>query len=359
MSEIEDILKGYLRFIKPAGDGNISGPCPFHKGGMEKKPSFYMSTEKGLYFCHACGAKGTLPQFLKAMGASKSEIDRAAADIVFEPREVIERKKWKMVQSRLNEALLGIFDNCPTDLVREGFDKNLLQDLEIGFDKLNMRITFPLRDRHGVLVALIGRTVLEDGYPRYKCYDSKDLLEFSNGDPALDELYRNYKINHRAFLWNMQRVYAGAFFGDTKEVIVVEGYKACMWMIQNGFSNTVAIQGSQSTELQEGVLSRLGVRLYMLLDNNNAGRIGTFKSGGRLVDKWGADVVVCEYPAYCEEQAQPDNLDKEELQGVISTAINFRKWRIQWTEQNEDLVSPNEQRGTYNRGRVSREALVG
>lgn len=357
MRDIAELMKGYLRYVRPAGDGNIAGPCPYHKGGQEKKPSFYMSTTKGVFFCHACGAKGTLAQFLKSMGAKRDEIDAAMEGIEFEPKEKIERKKLKLTQARLNETILGLFEYCPKDLVKAGFERELLQEYEIGFDKENMRIIFPLRDKYGTLVAIIGRTVVHDGYPRYKCYSSEDLLKFANGDPDLVEMYSNYKINHRAFLWNMHRVFPGAFYDDLKEVVVVEGYKACLWMIQAGYPNSVAIQGSQSTHFQEGVLSSLGATVYLFLDNNMAGQLGTVKSGGRMVDHWGMRVKVCQYPYDAEEGTQPDNLEMEALHSVFDTAISFRTWRAQWIAQNGELLSPSERRSTSRSGRA-REAAA-
>jgi DNA primase len=34
--------------------------CPFHD---DRRESFSVNAEKGLFFCHACGAKGNLEQF--------------------------------------------------------------------------------------------------------------------------------------------------------------------------------------------------------------------------------------------------------------------------------------------------------
>lgn len=72
---IQESAQKYLRFVKPSGNNNIGGPCPFHKDGQEKTPSFYINLQNGLYFCHACGEKGTFAQFLKAMGESAQKID--------------------------------------------------------------------------------------------------------------------------------------------------------------------------------------------------------------------------------------------------------------------------------------------
>ena len=359
MNDIAELLRGYLRFVKVAGDGNISGPCPFHKDGMEKRPSFYMSTTKGVFFCHACGARGTLAQFLKSMGASRDQVDAAMEGIVFESRDKIERRRRERTLARLSEAVLGIFDYCPTDLVKAGFSQKLMKELEIGFDKHHCRITFPLRDKHGSLVAVIGRTVVEGAYPRYKCYSGEDFLPFVKGDAELEAFYHSYEINHRAFLWNAHRVYAGMVFKKVDQIVVVEGYKACMWMIQNGWPNTVAIQGSQSTHDQEELLAYAGVPIYLLLDNNFAGRMGVLKTGGRLVDRWGQRVRVCEYPLDRDEDAQPDNLDMEALHGVFDAATDFRKWRVQWKtilESSPSLSAPRSTFSSSNNNENDREA---
>jgi hypothetical protein len=35
--------------------------CPFHKGGQEKRPSFYLNLSTGMAFCHTCRRGGRCP----------------------------------------------------------------------------------------------------------------------------------------------------------------------------------------------------------------------------------------------------------------------------------------------------------
>lgn len=42
--------------------------CPFHP---DRKASLSLDAEKGLYFCHACGAKGNLEQFERKLSGSE------------------------------------------------------------------------------------------------------------------------------------------------------------------------------------------------------------------------------------------------------------------------------------------------
>lgn len=325
---VESALRRYLRYIKPSGSHNLGGPCPFHKGGMESKPSFYMNTNNGLYYCHTCHAKGTLSQFLKRMGAPAAEVE-----LHIEIARKSPKRKRRLTKDPglgdhfLPEGILGIFDYCPRDLVNEGFDKKVLKRMEVGFDTEEMRITFPLRDLYGNLCGISGRTVINE-YPRYKVYKSDDFIRLSLDEREGRDKYGNYDIKNHNFLWNAHNVYPGAFFGETDCVIIVEGYKACLWLLQNGIENVIAMQGSRMTWIQERILSRLGVTYILLLDADKAGREGTFDTAQRL-RRVGRNVLCCNYPDWLDDDAQPDGLTEEELFGVLDAAQPFPRWRQQ------------------------------
>lgn len=315
----------HLRFTKPSNN-QIGGPCPFHKGGMETRPSFYINLENGLYFCHSCHKTGPFPNFLREMGESRKKIE-LAAELAQEaqPNKPVKDKLASVSRSALvSEVLLGIFDYCPVDLVREGFDKKLLRDMDIGFDKEAMRITFPIRNMYGHLVGISGRTVTND-YPRYKVYQSQDLLRFA-GTPESEERAKSYTFKNHNYLWNMQNVYPKAFYSDLDTIIVVEGYKACLWLIQNGIDNTVALMGSWMSQQQEATLGRLGGSIYLFLDKNKAGYKGTIEAGSRLISR-GFKVYVFEYPDDSEWEAQPDSLDRDTIIAGLDSAPTYVEWR--------------------------------
>lgn len=46
-------------------NGNIQTTCPFHKEGKEKKPSFGINKETGMYHCFSCNASGSLISLVK------------------------------------------------------------------------------------------------------------------------------------------------------------------------------------------------------------------------------------------------------------------------------------------------------
>lgn len=324
---VRRVAERYLRFVKMSGPNNIGGPCPFHKEGQEKNPSFYIHMDTGVFFCHSCHAKGTFIQFLRAMGTSPEEVDAVLELSRRQPRRVYDpsRDAYGRGDIILNEALLGVFEYCPVSLVNDGFDERLLKKLEVGFDQEEQRITFPIRDLYGNLVGISGRTVVDD-YPRYKVYKAPDLMRFAPDDPEVRARYERYDIKNHHFLWNMHNVWPQAFHGALDTVIVVEGYKACIWMLQQDIDNVVALQGSRMTMVQERILSSLGGTIMLFLDNNKAGREGSVDTGARLRRR-GLEVLVCSYPEECDGQAQPDNLTKPDILGVLDAAEDWHYWR--------------------------------
>src|ERR1035437_8579000 len=57
---VEEVISSYMKLEK-AGK-NFKGRCPFHN---EKTPSFFVSPERGSYYCFGCGAKGDIFTFVE------------------------------------------------------------------------------------------------------------------------------------------------------------------------------------------------------------------------------------------------------------------------------------------------------
>ena len=323
-TDILAIVERHLSHVKQSGPENIMAVCPFHRrpdGGEERTPSFTMSVTRGLYHCFSCHESGGLEKFLREMGVTKSRIDRDYKHLLEElakyrpppgnPFRIIP------IANRLPEGLLGLFDYCPRALLEDGFDEALLAKLDIGFDKLHERITFPLRDKEGHLVGISGRAT-NDAWPRFKLYDDEYRAW---GLPA-------QRTNKRSLLWNLHNVYPTVYFERRQNLVIVEGFKACMRLLQAGIRNTVALLGSYMSREQQWQLEGLGAAtLYVMLDNDDAGFGGRIDIG-RTLTRGHADVRMVEYPA-----DQPSDLTTEEIHEAIDTATEYHLWKIQGRHQ--------------------------
>src|SRR5574343_1383596 len=79
---IEEVISSYIKLDR-AGK-NFKGKCPFHN---EKSPSFFVSPDRGGYYCFGCGAKGDIFNFVEQfegldfMGSLKLLAERAGVEI--------------------------------------------------------------------------------------------------------------------------------------------------------------------------------------------------------------------------------------------------------------------------------------
>lgn len=333
--EVLALAKLYLRKVKRAGADNISAICPFHRkpdGSEERSPSFYMSLSRGLYFCHACESSGNLKTFLRDIGADRGTIDRylpviegAAKNI---PPLSDPTKPLAYELPAIDESVLGLLDYCPVHLTRDGFTERTLRHFDIGYDYWHLRTTFPLRDIKGALIGISGRAA-EKVHPRYKVYTT----EYTRwGLPAVMEPDR------RAIMWNADKVYPSVYFSSPQnaQVVVVEGFKACMWVWQAGIPNVVALLGTHVSREHIWILERLGATVLLFLDNNRPGRIGTIKGAEKLTKS--LNVRVVRYPPRLEqdEDAQPDSCTAEEVIEQVGSAPDYLNWLLSYISLNGD-----------------------
>jgi len=321
------IAEDHLNRVRIKSD-YISAACPFHKGGMERHPSFWIHRETGAWGCFTCSAHGSsIKYLLRELGQSsrkiEAEIEEAEKDA--EKAIKIERAKRKRKAREgfegehvLPDSVLGLFDYLPLDLVDAGFSEELLREHDIGYDQRNDRITFPIRDYKGQLIGVSGRSTRPGEAPKYLLYNGRKRDRY--GEEVMGELgewfpgYSNESV--RDHLWRIQCVYEDLETRQWEQLIVVEGYKAAMWMVKHGWYHTVAVMGTKMTEKQERMIRRFGAEVFVFTDNNAPGQ--------EAADNWCQRLAVSSFPVYrvrypghCSESAQPDDLTEEELKEVL------------------------------------------
>ena len=263
-NDIVDIISQYVH-LKRSGR-NFFGLCPFHN---EKSPSFSVSPDKQIFHCFGCGVGGNVFTFLsKIEGINfveavqtlaersniqlptlENNVDTAKEELkakvlkvneftaayyhenLYKPESKIAQdyiKKRKLSNETLKSFRLGFsgkFDELYQALKKEGFQD--LEILESGLvnkndkgryiDRYRNRLMFPICDARGRVIAFGGR-VLDDSKPKY--INSPENIVYSKG--------RNL------FGLNVAKK------GDTKKLLIVEGYMDVISLHQRGITNVVA-----------------------------------------------------------------------------------------------------------------------
>ena len=331
---VRSIASKYLKRVRASGPNDIMAVCPFHMkmdGSSEKHPSFAMSLSKGVYYCHACHARGNLRSFLIEMGVDQRIIHSQYETLLnsllrsYTPTNSEQTVGSYFGEEPLPEGILGLFGFCPLPLVDKDYaepedpvyDETFIQSLGIGYDIKHNRITFPLRSTTGELVGISGRTTIGE-WPRYKVYSTEYE---AYGLPARSCLPRG------SIVWNYENTYPDVSRKMVNRAcVVVEGFKACLSVLAAGL-NAVALLGSHMTYVQQLLLEKLGCTLYLMLDNDEAGQNGLIQMAPKLANC--CPVKVVEY-----EGKQPSSLTKDQILEAIDNASNYylicNTWRDKW-----------------------------
>ncbi|MGC8966860.1 MAG: DNA primase [Thermus sp.] len=294
---LKEVVSRYVA-LKPAGRGRWKGLCPFHQ---EKTPSFYVDEEKGLFHCFGCKAGGDLVAFVERIEGLdfQAALERLAEEAGVElpkrggpekRRELLE--VLKLAQAYFREGLeaseearayLRARGLTPESLARFGLGyappkaEGLLahlarhgvspeEGLKAGvlaerdgrfFDRFRHRITFPIKDHLGRIVAFTGRALGEEG-PKY--LNSPETPLFRKREVLF--AYPEAKAKLRE-----------------GRAIVVEGLFDAIALHQMGFAETVAVLGSGLSEEQARLLKAQEVReVYLAFDADEAGQRATLQS---------------------------------------------------------------------------------
>lgn len=327
MSDIIGVLQGIPGLLDGAvfSSNYVMVRCPYHGGGQERTPSCSVALKKPVFFCHACTEGGHVSKFLHRVGIIPDIATILIENLHFSDEQELGRAgPMKMYAGEdpfhgrfiLDEEILDNFRLAPQDLLEAGFEQKTLKHFEVGFDYDTYRITYPLRNVYGDLVGVSGRTVI-GAEPRYKLFRTELIAE-----SQVPEDYTMDSVKE-SLLWHAHITYP-FLWEDEETVIIVEGFKAAMWIWQAGYHNVVALIGSYCSPLQVELLARTRSPVLLFLDNNEAGIKGTSKAIRRLLQKGANEVYCARYP---DQREQPDGLSPPEITTAFQQAQRHYEWK--------------------------------
>ncbi len=309
---IEDLIGSYVK-IDRAGK-SFKARCPFHN---EKTASFFISPERGGYYCFGCNAKGDIFTFVEQFegldfkGALKVLADRAGVPLIMDHKDESERDqlfrimedsakffedqyaKSKEAQEYVRgrgirpetreafrigwapEGWVHLFEY----LKKKGWGQAVIEKAGLikkkegantYYDRFRGRVMFPISDSSGRIVAFTGRILKEDERSA-KYLNSPDTL-----------LYDKSSI-----LFGLDK--AKTSIRTMNYSIMVEGQMDLIMSYQAGVKNIVAASGTALSDESVnkagainnlGLIRRLSPNVVIAFDSDSAGRKAAFRAAG-------------------------------------------------------------------------------
>ncbi len=332
---IEDVVGSYIKLDR-AGK-NLKGKCPFHN---EKTPSFFVSPDRGGYYCFGCSEKGDIFSFVEKfegldfMGALKLLAERAGVTLEFggaqdlnktekerllaimedstkffeenlkNSQEAIDYVKargiteetakkfrigyippdWRLLYTYLKEKKYSDVDMDKAGLIKKPEADENGKSKEY-YDRFRGRIMFPIADSSGRVIAFSGRILKDDGKSA-KYLNSPDTILFNKSTVlyGIDKAKQEIRIKNYS--------------------ILVEGQMDLVLSHQSGIKNTVAVSGTALADTLTskdnvvnnlGIVKRLSNNIILAFDSDPAGRKAAMRSASIALGL-GMDVKIADLP---------------------------------------------------------------
>lgn len=308
---INEIIGQYLKLEKSGS--SYKAKCPFHN---EKSASFFVSPDRGGYYCFGCGAKGDIFTFVEQFegldfrGALKVLAEKAGVRLTFDKKADGERDRLfeimelatqyyedQYVQSKeaieyvskrgisgqtREEFRIGFapegWHNLIDYLRSKKFSDDTIEKSGLGkktndgkfYDRFRGRIIFPINDTGGRVIAFSGRIL-----PRLD--DGKSAKYLNSPDTPL------YDKSQVLYGLDMAKVH----IRKLNYSVLVEGQMDLVMSHQAGIKNTIASSGTALTAEPSdspSVISnihlarRLSPNIILAFDSDKAGRLASMRA---------------------------------------------------------------------------------
>jgi DNA primase len=333
--DLVEVIGGYVTLHRAGRE--LTGLCPFH---AEKTPSFTVSPERQVWYCHGCHEGGDLFKFIEQIEridfrqALEMLADRAGVELESGPRAARGAGRRRRRSIELNAKAQAYYQHVlwatpagepGRDLLRDrAVGEPLARQFGVGFasagghsedalarymtgkggatveelveaglvhpqrggrtrDRFRDRLVFPIRDERGDVLGF-GARALGDAKPKYLNSPDSAAYHKSSAIFGLD-LARTAIVREHA-------------------AVIVEGYFDVIAAHAAGVEHTVASSGTALTREQVHGLGRIAETLILCFDGDEAGRV----AATRAVDVIAAEGVqarICRLPADAKD---PDEL---------------------------------------------------
>ena len=364
-NDIVEVVSQYIH-LKRSGR-NYFGLCPFHN---EKSPSFSVSPDKQIFHCFGCGTGGNVISFISKiegigfkeaievlaekanikLPTTESNVDSQKEELkakvykvnsftaeyyhkkLYEPSSKIAQeyiKKRKINNETLECFKIGFsgkFDELYKALKKEGFqdaeilESGLVNKSDNGkyIDRFRNRLMIPILDERNRVIGFGGR-VLDDSKPKY--INSPENIVYSKG--------RNL------FGLNVAKK------GDTKRLLIVEGYMDAISLHQRGITNVVAALGTALTTGQGWLLRKNTEQVILGFDSDGAGQTAIIRAM-EVMQNMGCDMRVLQMTGAKDPDEFVLKYGAARFQRLLDNAISLIEFKIQVLQKDLNLENASD-----------------
>ncbi|MGL4647155.1 MAG: DNA primase [Mycoplasmoidaceae bacterium] len=366
---------------------NYVGLCPFHN---DTEPSFFVSPQKKIFKCFACGEGGNVFTFIQ----KQNKLDFiSAVKLVAEKSNyqlpIVENKFSKIDEEKhkfftINEQALFIFQKmlyAPHNqkllqyLYQLGLDDELIKYFQIGassqdvnllfkimtndnnflpnkkkeetwsavdllenglvyLDQQNEykdffrdRIIFPIKDKFSKVIGFSGRSI--NHHEKIKYLNSKSHKFFAKEKA----LFNIEKINNE----------------NQKELFITEGFMDVISLYKKGYKNAIALMGTNFSLFHLQMINDLNFRSIILaMDNDQAGYKANIDIGMQVLRSNKGLMVLNQYDEKYKDLGELINFDQNLFDKIIHNNITYVEYLINYSFQKINLNSISEKMHVLN-----------
>ena len=359
-NDIVEVISQYVH-LKRSGR-NYFGICPFHN---EKSPSFSVSPDKQIFHCFGCGVGGNVISFiskiegigfkeaietlaeranislpvntsqedskLEELKSKVFKVNSFTADYyhkrLYDSKSKIGQeyvKKRKLTNETLEAYNLGFsgnFDELYQVLRKEGFnDEEILESGLVNkndngkyIDRYRNRFMIPILDVRNRVIAFGGR-VIDDSKPKY--INSPENVVYSKGK--------------HLFGLNVAKK------GDTKKLLIVEGYMDAISLHQRGITNVVASLGTALTTNQGWLLRKNAEEVILGFDSDGAGQTAIIRAM-EVMQNMGCDMRVLQMTGAKDPDEYIIKYGSARFKKLMDEAISLIEFKVKVLKQSLNL----------------------
>ena len=369
LNDIVDIVSVHTNLKQAAG--KYRGPCPIHGG--TNPTSFSVDPVRQTYYCYTgCGGGNVYSFVMATEGLNFKEaieslanrvnyqlparanysqtnkqteayavkdriyqINQASALFFYENMKhnpsIIEYIKQRGMTSKTVKRFgigyaLDKWDGLYTHLKSQGYSDIHIEETGLVarnkkgdyYDRFRDRLMFPIMDARGRVIGFGGRLVSAPKDPN----DYAPKYINSPETPVYNKSTSLYGLNF------VKR--------DGRDIIVTEGYMDAIALYQAGFGNIVASLGTSFTQGHVKQLARVGARVVLVFDGDEAGVKAALRAIEQLKTS-SLDIRILTLP----DNQDPDDYIKthgaEAFHKQLQQASHYVDYQIQLLQQTHDL----------------------